>query len=95
MPKKRFSESFGELKNIKSRNDMIICFCGCMSQEPHVIEKIKNSYQLVDIIFGTHNIYKFPDMDYINKKNKKNIQRGIYIFGGKTKEINGLTNNYW
>ena len=41
------------------------------------------------------NIYKFPDMDYINKKNKKNIQRGIYIFGGKTKEINGLTNNLW
>ena len=41
------------------------------------------------------NIYKFPDADYVNKKNKKNIQRGLYIFGGKTKEINGITNNLW
>ena len=54
----------GELKNIKEKNNMIICFAGCMSQEPHVIEKIKASYSLVDIIFGTHNIYKFPELLY-------------------------------
>lgn len=54
----------GELKNIKAKNNMIICFAGCMSQEPHVIEKIKKSYSQVDIIFGTHNIYKFPEMLY-------------------------------
>ena len=54
----------GELKNIKAQNNMIICFAGCMSQEPHVIEKIKKSYHLVDIIFGTHNIYKFPELLY-------------------------------
>ena len=41
------------------------------------------------------NIYKFPDNDIIIKKGKKNIQRGLYIFGGKTKEFNGLTNNLW
>ena len=35
-----------------------------MSQEPHVIEKIKKSYTQVDIIFGTHNIYKFPELLY-------------------------------
>ena len=54
----------GELKRIKKANNMIICFAGCMSQEPHVIEKIKKSYSQVDIIFGTHNLYKFPEMLY-------------------------------
>ena len=54
----------GELKNIKAKNDMIICFGGCMSQEKHVIDKIKSSYSQVDIIFGTHNFYKFPEMLY-------------------------------
>ncbi len=41
------------------------------------------------------NIYKFPDDSHIVKKSKKHIQRGLYIFGGKTKEINGITNNLW
>ena len=54
----------GELKRIKQANNMIICFAGCMSQEPHVIEKIKKSYSQVDIVFGTHNLYKFPEMLY-------------------------------
>ncbi len=71
MPKKRCLESFGELKNIKEKNDMIICFCGCMSQEPHVIEKIKNSYQLVDVIFGTHNLYKFPELLFSKVANQE------------------------
>ena len=44
---------------------------------------------------NSFNIYKFTDFDYINKKGKKSILRGLYIFGGKTKEINGLTNNLW
>lgn len=65
----------GELKNIKEKNNMIICFCGCMSQEPHVIEKIKVSYPQVDIIFGTHNIYKFPELllNKISSDSKKKI----------------------
>ncbi|MCI7190343.1 MAG: tRNA (N6-isopentenyl adenosine(37)-C2)-methylthiotransferase MiaB, partial [Lachnospiraceae bacterium] len=35
---------------------------GCMMQEPSVIEKIKKSYRFVDLIFGTHNIYKFAEL---------------------------------
>jgi len=54
----------GELKNIKEKNNMIIAFAGCMSQEEHIIKKINQSYPQVDIIFGTHNIYKFPEMLY-------------------------------
>ena len=75
----------GELKNLKEKNNMIICFAGCMSQEPHVIEKIQKSYPHVDIIFGTHNIYKFPEMlfEKISKQPKRvvdvwNIDGEIY-----------------
>ena len=39
-----------------------IALCGCMMQEPSVIEKIKKSYSFVDLIFGTHNIYKFAEL---------------------------------
>lgn len=63
----------GELKNIKAKNNMIICFAGCMSQEPHVIEKIKKSYSQVDIIFGTHNLYKFPEMLYNKLETSKKV----------------------
>ena len=50
----------GQLKPRKQKNrEMLIGLCGCMMQEPEVIEKLKKSYSFVDIIFGTHNIYKF------------------------------------
>ncbi len=53
----------GELKGFKKRNPhMKIALCGCMMQEPTVIEKIKESYRVVDLIFGTHNIYKFAEL---------------------------------
>ena len=43
------------------------------------------------------NIYRYPDLDYYNNKNSKKskIERGLYVFGGKTKETDGLTNNLW
>lgn len=64
----------GELKNIKAKNNMIICVGGCMSQEQHVIDKIKQSYNFVDIIFGTHNLHKLPEMVQARiEENKKQI----------------------
>ncbi|MDE7268259.1 MAG: tRNA (N6-isopentenyl adenosine(37)-C2)-methylthiotransferase MiaB [Lachnospiraceae bacterium] len=39
-----------------------VALCGCMMQEPTVIEKIQKSYSFVDLIFGTHNIYKFAEL---------------------------------
>lgn len=55
----------GYLGNLKSKNpDMIITVCGCMAQEPHVVEKIQKSYKYVDIVFGTHNIYKLAELTY-------------------------------
>ncbi|MDO5127703.1 MAG: tRNA (N6-isopentenyl adenosine(37)-C2)-methylthiotransferase MiaB [Eubacteriales bacterium] len=55
----------GHIKNIKSkRKNMIVCLCGCMMQEPHVIKTIKEKYRYVDIVFGTHNIYKLAELIY-------------------------------
>ena len=53
----------GELNGHKRRNpEMKIALCGCMMQEAAVIEKIKKSYSFVDLIFGTHNIFKFAEL---------------------------------
>ena len=46
----------------KKRPHMQIGLCGCMMQEPSVIEKIKTSYRFVNFIFGTHNIFKFAEI---------------------------------
>ncbi len=55
----------GVLNGFKRKNPgMKIALCGCMMQEPTVIEKIKTSYRFVDLIFGTHNIYKFAELLY-------------------------------
>lgn len=53
----------GVLHGYKRRNPHLkIALCGCMMQEPSVIEKIRKSYGFVDLIFGTHNIYKFAEL---------------------------------
>lgn len=53
----------GRLNNLKRKNpEMIIVLCGCMMQEPGVVETIKKNYRFVDIVFGTHNIYKMAEL---------------------------------
>lgn len=53
----------GYLSNFKKKNPhMMIALCGCMMQEPTVVEKIRKSYRFVDLVFGTHNIYKFAEL---------------------------------
>lgn len=53
----------GYLHSLKKKNPhMMIALCGCMMQEPQVVEKLKKSYSFVDLIFGTHNIYKFGEL---------------------------------
>lgn len=55
--------NLGALKNQKRKNpDLKIAVCGCMMQQPHVVEEIKTKYRHVDLVFGTHNIYKFPEL---------------------------------
>ena len=53
----------GHLGAVKRSNpDMMIGMCGCMMQEPDVVEKIRKSYRFVDVVFGTHNIYKLAEL---------------------------------
>lgn len=53
----------GHLKPLKQRNpDILIGVCGCMSQEESVVNKILQTYDQVDMIFGTHNIHRLPNI---------------------------------
>ena len=53
----------GHLNSVKKKKPgMIIGLCGCMMQEDHVVAKIKKSYPFVKLIFGTHNLYAFPEL---------------------------------
>lgn len=53
----------GFLNSMKRKKPHLkIALCGCMMQEPSVIEKIRKSYRFVDLIFGTHNIFKFAQL---------------------------------
>lgn len=55
----------GYLNSLKKKNPrMLIGLCGCMMQEDQVVEKIKKTYRFVDVIFGTHNIYKLAELLY-------------------------------
>ena len=64
----------GQLKSKKRKNPhMMIGLCGCMMQEAHVVEKIRKSYKFVDLVFGTHNIYKFAELLYDRVSNESMI----------------------
>jgi tRNA-2-methylthio-N6-dimethylallyladenosine synthase len=64
----------GFLNGVKRANPhMMIALCGCMMQEPEVVEKIKKSYRFVDIIFGTHNIFKFAELLYTRMQSERMV----------------------
>ena len=55
----------GSLKPVKKKNPGLkIALCGCMMQEPSVIENISKNYKFIDLVFGTHNIFKFAELLY-------------------------------
>ena len=64
----------GFLNTLKRKNpNMLIALCGCMMQEPDVVDKIKKSYGFVDIIFGTHNIFKLAELLFDRLEKKKMV----------------------
>lgn len=64
----------GILKHLKeSRPDMITGVCGCMVQQEHIAEKIKKTYTNVDLIFGTHALYRLPKLLYEAKNSVKTV----------------------
>ncbi|MCI9402537.1 MAG: tRNA (N6-isopentenyl adenosine(37)-C2)-methylthiotransferase MiaB [Oscillospiraceae bacterium] len=55
----------GALIHAKRRHPgQIICLCGCMAQEPQVAEKIRKSYHHVNLVFGPHALWRFPELLY-------------------------------
>ena len=78
----------GYLKKQKQKMPhMMIALCGCMMQEPAVVEKIKKSYRFVDLIFGTHNIYKLAELIYERLTTGKSV---IEILEDTTKVVEEL-----
>lgn len=66
--------NLGILKGIKEKNkNIIIAVCGCMMQQEGMAKNIIKKYPFVDIIFGTHNSYKFPEYLYRAKQETKSI----------------------
>ena len=59
----RFFGTLGQLKKVKEkRPETAVCLCGCMMQQQHIIDRVKQKFPWVDIIFGTHNIHEFPKL---------------------------------
>ncbi len=80
----------GQLKPKKKQNpDMMIGLCGCMMQEPQVVEKLTKSYPFVDLIFGTHNLYEFAELLCRRFESGK---RAVEIWDGTDKIVEYLPN---
>ena len=55
----------GRLKKLKEEKpELLIAVCGCMMQQSDVVDHIKKSYRHVDLVFGTHNLFRFPELTY-------------------------------
>lgn len=64
----------GYLKNHKKSNpDMKIALCGCMMQEEDEVQRIQRSYPFVDLVFGTHNIYKLAELLYTQIQSERRV----------------------
>lgn len=80
--------NLGELKHLKKKNpDLIIAICGCMMQQEGMADKILSKFPHVNIIFGTHNAYKFPE--YLNRVRTEGVQVKE-IFNKETEIVEGL-----
>ena len=81
----------GYLHTLKRKNPyMKIALCGCMMQEPTVVEKIRTSYNFVDLIFGTHNLYRFAELLYQMYQREDSRVPVIEIWKGTDKIVEEL-----
>ena len=66
--------NIGNLKKLKKENpDLIIAVCGCMTQQKVRADELRTKFPFVNIIFGTHNLYKFRDYLIEYQKTKKRV----------------------
>jgi len=65
----------GLLKNRKKENkDVYIAIVGCMTEQGHILDKIKSSYSFVDVVLGTKSMQHFAEKLYVAMKDKKKTQ---------------------
>lgn len=80
--------NLGHVKNIKKKNpDMIVAVSGCMMQQPHIVEEIKQKFKFVDIVFGTHNVHNLPKLMKTVFEERKQV---IEVWDSEGKIIEGL-----
>ena len=77
----RLFGKLGEVKKVKEKRGTIIAIGGCMMQEKHIVEKLKQSYPFFDIVFGTHTLHKFPEDIYNKIIDNKRIEDILDIDG--------------
>ena len=78
----------GQLKRLKLTNpDLMFVVCGCMAQEEDIIQTILKKHQHVDLIFGTHNIHRLPDLLY---KATLTRERVIEVYSNEGEVIENL-----
>ncbi len=83
---KRFFGTLGQLKRRKTADpDFVVCVCGCMMQQQHIIDTLKTKYPWVDLVFGTHNIHRFPTL-LKNVIRQKDREIEIWQDGGEIVE---------
>ncbi|MBU3087461.1 tRNA (N6-isopentenyl adenosine(37)-C2)-methylthiotransferase MiaB [Clostridium gasigenes] len=80
--------NLGHLKALKRKNpNLIIAICGCMMQQDGMSDKILKNFPFVNIIFGTHNAFKFPE--YLNRVKTEGVQVKE-IFNKETEIVEGI-----
>ena len=77
----------GALRHLKKeRPGIVIAMCGCMAQQEKNVEKIKKSYPQVNLLFGTHALWRFPSLLYRVLTEKKRV----FDIGGEDDIAEGL-----
>lgn len=77
----------GQLKRLRRDNpDVIFGLCGCMAQEEEIVNTLIEKYKHVDLIFGTHNLHRLPELLY----KAMNHEKAIEVFSKEGEVIENL-----
>ena len=70
----RILGNVGALVHAKAKNpNLLVAVCGCMVQQPHMAEKLKKSFRVVDLVFGPHELWRFPELYKRARDTKKRV----------------------
>lgn len=80
--------NLGHLKGLKRKKpNLKVAVCGCMMQQPHVVEEIKRLYPFVNLVFGTHNTHNFP---YLLSKSFGSVNTLVEVWDNEGDIIEGM-----